>query len=60
MRRPLTILVLLCLVLVATVSAAAAPSKKADDCTWGASSVFVEEVNGQQVQSEPTATGCIP
>jgi hypothetical protein len=60
MRRSLTILVLLCLVLVATVSAAAAPAKKADDCTWGASSVIVEEVNGQQVQSEPTTTGCIP
>ena len=60
MRRSLTILVLLCLVLVATVSAAAAPAKKADDCTWGASSVIVEEVNGQQVQSEPFTTGCIP
>jgi hypothetical protein len=52
-------LVLLCLVLVATVSAAAAPAKQAE-CTWGASSVVVEEVNGQLVQSEPATTGCIP
>jgi hypothetical protein len=60
MRRSLTLLALLCLVLVATVSAAAAPAKKAEDCTWGASSVVVEVVNGQEVQSEPTTTGCIP
>ena len=60
MRRPLTLLVLLGLVLVATVSAAAAPAKKADDCTWGASSAVVEVVNGQEVQSEPSITGCIP
>jgi hypothetical protein len=61
MRRPLTILVLLCLVLVATVSAAAAPSKSAEECnTWGASSVVVEVVNGQEVQGEPSTTGCIP
>ena len=60
MRRSLTLLTLLCLVLVATVSAAAAPAKKADDCTWGASSVIVEEVNGQLIQSEPSTTGCIP
>jgi hypothetical protein len=60
MRRPLIILVLLCLVLVASVSAAAAPGNKADDCTWGASSAVVEVVNGQEVQSEPSTTGCIP
>jgi hypothetical protein len=53
-------LVLLCLVLVATVSAAAAPAQQADDCTWGASSVVVEVVNGQLVQSEPEISGCIP
>jgi hypothetical protein len=53
-------LVLLCLVLVATVSAAAAPAKLADECTWGASSVVVEEINGQPVQSEPEISGCIP
>jgi hypothetical protein len=60
MKRPLVMLVLLCLVLVATVSAAATPAKQADECTWGASSVVVEEVNGQPVQSEPATTGCIP
>ena len=60
MKRPLAILLLLCLVLVATVSAAAAPATKADECTWGASSVVVEEINGQLVQSEPAISGCIP
>jgi len=60
MRRPLAILVLLCLVLVATVAAAAAPAREAEDCTWGASSVVVEEVNGQLVQSAPETSGCIP
>ena len=60
MRRSLTLLLLLCLVLVATVSAAAAPTNRTDECTWGASSVVVEEVNGQLVQSEPETSGCIP
>jgi hypothetical protein len=59
MKRPL-ILLFACLLLVATVAAAAAPAKRADDCTWGASSVMVEEVNGQLVQSEPQTSGCIP
>jgi hypothetical protein len=54
------LLLLACLALVLTVGAAAAPKKAADDCTWGASSVMVEQVNGQLVQSEPATTGCIP
>jgi hypothetical protein len=58
MKRPL-ILVFACLLVVLTV-AAAAPAKQKDACTWGASSVVVEEVNGQLVQSEPVTTGCIP
>jgi hypothetical protein len=54
-------LVLLCLVLVATVSAAAAPAKKqAEECSWGASSVVVEVVDGRVVESEPATSGCIP
>ena len=59
MRRPL-VLVLACVLLVLTVAAGAAPAKRADDCTWGASSVIVERVNGTLVQSEPVLTGCIP
>ena len=59
MKRGL-FLVLACLALVLTVAAAAAPAKRAQDCSWGASSVVVEEVNGQLVQSEPATTGCIP
>jgi hypothetical protein len=59
MKRPL-LLILVCLVLVLTVGAAAAPARQAEECTWGASSVVVEEVNGQLVQSEPATSGCIP
>ncbi len=59
MKRSL-MLVLVCLLIVLTVAAGAAPAKRADDCSWGASSVVVEEVNGQLVQSEPVTTGCIP
>jgi hypothetical protein len=60
MKRPLVVLLLLCLVLVATVTAAAAPMKQAEDCTWGASSMMAEEVNGQLIDSAPATTGCIP
>ena len=59
MKRPL-VLVFACLLIVLTMAASAAPAKRADACTWGASSVVVEEVNGQLVQSEPVTTGCIP
>jgi len=54
------ILVVACLAVVLTVAAGAAPAKQGEECTWGASSVVVEEVNGQQVQSEPATSGCIP
>jgi hypothetical protein len=59
MKRGL-LLICACLLLVMTMAASAAPAKQADACTWGASSVVVEEVNGQLVQSEPATTGCIP
>jgi hypothetical protein len=59
MKRGL-MLVSACLLIVLTMAAAAAPAKQADACTWGASSVMVEEVNGQLVESEPVTTGCIP
>ena len=56
MRRGL-LLVLACACLVLLLTAATAPAaKRADDCTWGASSVIVE--NG--VRSEPATSGCIP
>jgi hypothetical protein len=61
MRRVLLLLVVgACLALLLTGAAAPAPGSRADDCTWGASSVVVEAVNGQLVQSEPVTTGCIP
>ena len=59
MKRPLLLLIV-CLVLILTVGAAAAPARQAEECTWGASSVVAEEVNGQLVQSEPATSGCIP
>ena len=59
MKRVLVVLSA-CLVIVLTVAAGAAPAKQGDACTWGASSVVVEVVDGQLVQSEPATTGCIP
>jgi hypothetical protein len=60
MRRSL-VLVLACAFLVLLVAAASAPAQRSqDDCTWGASSVMVQKVNGQYVQSEPVTSGCIP
>lgn len=66
MKRGL-LLVFACLALVLTMAASSAPAKRAvhpakqaDACTWGASSVVVEQVNGQAVQSEPATTGCTP
>jgi hypothetical protein len=59
MRRVL-LLLLVCSVFVLVLTAAAAPAKRADDCTWGASSVMVEKVDGKLVQSEPATSGCIP
>jgi hypothetical protein len=59
MKRGL-MLISACLLLVLTMAAGAAPAKQADACTWGASSVMVEEVNGQLVEGEPVTTGCIP
>ena len=53
-------IIAVCLLVVLTVAASAAPARRGDDCTWGASSVVVEQVNGQYVQSEPVTTGCIP
>jgi hypothetical protein len=59
MKRGLVI-VAACLLVVLTVAAGAAPAKRSDACTWGASSVVVQQVDGKLVQSEPVTTGCIP
>ncbi len=59
MKRVLVVLSA-CLLIVLTMAAGAAPAKQADACTWGASSVVVEVVDGQLAQSEPVTTGCIP
>jgi hypothetical protein len=59
MRRGL-VLLLACACVLLLLSAAAAPAQRSDDCTWGASSVTAQEVNGRWVQSEPVTSGCIP
>jgi hypothetical protein len=65
MKRGLVIMAA-CLLVVLTVAAGAAPAKRSapakrgDICTWGASSVVVQQVDGKLVQSEPVTTGCIP
>jgi hypothetical protein len=60
MKRVLAVL-LACACVVVLLTAAAAPAKRtSDDCSWGASSVMVEEVDGKLVQSEPASSGCIP
>jgi hypothetical protein len=59
MKRGL-ILVFACVLIVLTMAAGAAPAKQGEACTWGASSVVVEQVDGKLVQSEPAMTGCIP
>lgn len=54
-------LLIACACLVVLLTAGTAPAqRRSDDCTWGASSVLVQEVNGKLVQSEPVTTGCIP
>lgn len=59
MRRSLLLLVAgACFVLL--LAASSAPAKRVDDCSWGASSVIAEVVNGQVVQSEPETSGCVP
>jgi len=63
MRRALLLLMAAaCLALLLSGAAAPAPAAapRSEACTWGASSVVVEEVNGKLVQSEPVTTGCIP
>jgi hypothetical protein len=59
MRRSLLV-IMACACLAVLLTAGAAPAQRADECTWGASSLTVEEVNGTLVQSEPLTTGCIP
>jgi hypothetical protein len=59
MRRFLLVSVA-CVCLAVLLAAGSAPAQRSDDCTWGASSVVVQEVNGTLVQSDPVTTGCAP
>jgi hypothetical protein len=49
-----------CLLAASLMAVGSAPAEPKEDCSWGASSVVVEQVNGQYVESEPVTTGCIP
>jgi hypothetical protein len=49
-----------CLLAASLMAVGSAPAEPRDDCTWGASSVTVEQVAGQYVPTEPVTTGCIP
>jgi hypothetical protein len=59
MRRLLLVFVA-CASLAVLLAAGSAPAQRSDDCTWGASSVVVQEVNATFVQSDPVTTGCTP
>jgi hypothetical protein len=53
---------LFALVTVLTLSSAQATGakRKLNDCTWGASSIRAEVVDGKLVVSPPATSGCIP
>jgi hypothetical protein len=40
--------------------AAKVPPTKPSSCSWGASSVTAQRVDGQWVVSPPATTGCVP
>jgi len=44
------------------VGVASARGASHDDgsCTWGASSITAQYVDGKLVESEPVTTGCVP
>ena len=58
--RLFLLVLLACACLVVLLTAGAAPAQRSEDCTWGASSVLVQDVNGHLVQSQPVTTGCVP
>jgi len=49
-----------CLLAGSLTAVGSAPAEPTEECSWGASSVIAEQVNGEYVQSEPRITGCIP
>jgi hypothetical protein len=54
------LLIALFVVTAMTSAATGAKREPAPNCTWGASSVRAEVVDGQIVVGQPTTTGCIP
>jgi hypothetical protein len=58
MRRGFVFFIAVACLLLAFTGASASGAKR--DCTWGASSMTAEYVNGQLVESQPETSGCIP
>jgi hypothetical protein len=56
-KRGLAAAVLVC---VFALTAGSAPAKRVEACTWGASSITAQFVDGELVESEPVTTGCAP
>jgi len=61
-RFRLVACLLIALIAVTALTSAATGAKRepAPNCTWGASSVRAEVVDGQIVVGQPTTSGCIP
>lgn len=47
-------------VVVSSGSASSAPAAHGSTCSWGASSITAEVVDGKVVQTAPVRTGCAP
>jgi hypothetical protein len=60
LRLVVTLLVALLVVAAVTSAATGAKPPQTPSCTWGASSVRAEVVDGQIVVGKATTTGCIP
>jgi hypothetical protein len=55
------VITLIALLALSAASATGARQKRSDDsCTWGASSVRAQIVDGRVVTTTPAVSGCIP
>jgi hypothetical protein len=60
-RLRVSVCLLIALVAVLTLTAAQATAKRdRPACTWGASSIHAQLVDGKLVVSRPATSGCIP
>jgi hypothetical protein len=54
------VIALIALLALSAASATGAAHRRSDECTWGASSVRAQVVDGRIVTSTPAVSGCIP